>query len=230
MSISLIIPIYNEEDNLNRAHHHFRELNQRAELVFVDGGSSDGSVTYASQLGTVITARKGRAAQMNAGACVTHGDILLFLHADCYLGEDALSSMRQCVEQGAVGGCFTQRLTNDSPAFRRIEHEGNRRARIRKVFFGDQGIFVRRDIFQKIGGFPEVPIMEDVEIMRRIKRTGGEICILPERVKTSPRRWETEGVLYCTLRNWLLAILFAFRVPPEKLSRFFAHGRKIYQR
>ena len=107
--------------------------------------------------------------------------------------------------------------------FRLIETGASLRSRITRVPYGDQAIFIRKDYFESIGGFSEIPLMEDVELMRRIKKGGGRIFIIPQKVMTSPRRWEKEGIVYCTLRNWTLITLYFLGVPPEKLTAFYKH-------
>jgi rSAM/selenodomain-associated transferase 2 len=203
---------------------HIHALKGHAEVVFVDGGSSDQTVEWASRLGTVLKSKKGRATQMNVGANEAHGEIFLFLHADCYVNKNALRSVRQCIKQGAVGGCFTQRLANDSPVFRKIEHEGNHRARMRKIFFGDQGIFVRRDIFQRTGGFPEVPVMEDVLFSKELARMGKTVC-LSEPIYASTRRWNEYGFHKTNARYKLMWLLYHLRVPVSIIQHFHMDGQ-----
>jgi rSAM/selenodomain-associated transferase 2 len=222
-SISVIVPVLNEEKILHLTIPRLYTLQDKAELVFVDGGSSDRTVECVSRLGTVLKSERGRSLQMNTGARMACGNIFLFLHADCYLGNGSLSSMRQCIEHGAVGGCFTQRITNENPAFRAIEREGNRRARMKNVFFGDQGIFVRRDVFRKTGGFPDVPIMEDVLFSKKLAHMGKTVC-LNERIYVSSRRWDEHGFHRTNARYKLMWLLYHLRVPARAIQYFYTDG------
>lgn len=120
-----------------------------------------------------------------------------------------------------IGGAFDLGIESDRFAFRIIEIMGSLRSRLTRLPYGDQAIFIRADFFRKIGGFKEIPLMEDVELMQRIKNNEAQIIILKDRVLTSPRRWEKEGIIFCTLRNWLLAILFSLGIKPEILARFY---------
>jgi len=171
--ISIIIPVYNEEEILLRNSQKLKNLSQSAELIFVDGGSSDKSAEIASSYGVVIDCKKGRALQMNCGAEYARHEILLFLHSDNYIFPEAILSIEKNIKKnGFIGGCLTQRIDNRRFIYRIIESQGNIRARLSKVFYGDQGIFIKKDIFFKIGGFPEVPIMEDVLLTKKLRKIG----------------------------------------------------------
>ena len=161
--ISVIVPVYNEEkvlkDNANR----FRALLECAELIFVDGGSLDRTPEIAERYGKLHKSPKGRAAQMNCGAHQAQNDTLLFLHADNSIPPEALKSIEtHMAKDDLIGGCLTQRIENDAFIYRLIERQGNRRAEHAKIFYGDQGIFVKRRVFLEAGGFPDVPLMEDI--------------------------------------------------------------------
>jgi len=167
-------------------------------------------------------AQRGRARQMNKGAVHAGGKILLFLHADTLLPEGALQRISALMEKGAVvAGAFELGIDSARPVFRIIEKAASLRSRILRIPYGDQAIFIRKDYFRALGGFREIPLMEDVELMRRIKKAGDRISIIPEKVKTSPRRWEKEGILFCTLRNWTLISLYFLGVSPERLAKFY---------
>ena len=120
-----------------------------------------------------------------------------------------------------IAGAFDLAIDSDKPAFRLIEKAASLRSRMTRIPYGDQVIFIRKGEFRELGGFRDIPIMEDVDIMRRIKKRKGRICIIGKAVRTSPRRWEKEGIVYTTLRNWLLITLYLFGVRPEKLVRFY---------
>ena len=169
-----------------------------------------------------ISSEKGRAKQMNIGASAAKGEILIFLHADTELPIHALKRINTLLERKEyVGGAFDLGIKSDKFIFRVIEVLASLRSRLNRIPFGDQAIFIRREYFNKIGGYKEIPLMEDVELMRRIKKSGSKIWIFDDRVMTSPRRWEKEGVIYCTLRNWTLQTLYFLGVSPDKLANLY---------
>lgn len=159
---------------------------------------------------------------MNEGAKNARGDILIFLHADTALPPDALRLIDKVMQnRRVVGGAFDLGFQSVRFAFKMIASVASLRSRFTRVPFGDQAPFFRREYFERIGGYKEIPIMEDVELMERIRRRGDLIAFIDKRVLTSPRRWEEEGLLRCTLRNWLLQWLYLLGVPPERLARYY---------
>ncbi len=222
--LSIIIPVLNEESELRKLSNHFCELREVAEIIFVDGGSSDKTIELTSKLGIVLKGKKGRAAQMNLGAQAAKGDVLLFLHADCFLSKHALSSAHNCITNGIVGGCFTQHLDNARSVYRKISREGNLRAKKTKIFYGDQGIFVRRDIFDKLGGFPEVLIMEDVLFSKKLKKAGRTVC-LDDPIYVSTRRWEKYGILRTNVNYKIIWLLFRLHVPLRLINYLYKDMR-----
>jgi len=159
---------------------------------------------------------------MNEGAALASGDILLFLHVDTRLPRDALGLIRSAMEDNRhVAGAFDLGIESSQPIFRIIEQAASLRSRVTRIPFGDQGIFIRKEYFMRVGGYREIPVMEDVEIMDRIKKQGGRIYIIPRRVSTDSRRWEQEGIVRCTLRNWMLQIFYFLGISPYKLARFY---------
>jgi rSAM/selenodomain-associated transferase 2 len=163
---------------------------------------------------------------MNEGAAVATGNILLFLHVDTELPQDALLLIGMAMQDNQyVAGSFDLGIKSERLVFRIIEQAASIRSRVTRVPFGDQAIFMRKEYFDKVGGFREMPLMEDVEIMGRIKKKGDRIFVIPRRVLTSSRRWEEEGVFRCTLRNWLLQSLYLFGISPRTLARFYAQSR-----
>jgi rSAM/selenodomain-associated transferase 2 len=223
--LSVIIPVLNEAECIGGliTHLRSREDGSEVEIIVVDCDPA-GSTIQAVQNPGIITAKceQGRAIQMNRGAALATGDILLFLHADTFLPENAFMRIREALQDAEfVGGCFDLGIRSARQVFRITERYVALRTRITRIPFGDQAIFIRRNYFERIGGFAVIPIMEDVELMRRIRGRGDVICVIPEKVSTSARRWEKEGVLFTTMRNWMLQLLYVLGVPPERLARFY---------
>ncbi len=202
------------------------------EVIVVDGDPSGDTIREIRDprngIVQAVLSEKGRGIQLNRGASLAKGEILLFLHADARLPAGAFVKIAAAMkDRQIIGGAF--RLAIDSPRrpFRVIEKFVSYRSRYLGLPYGDQGIFLRKAAFQSLGGFRSVPIMEDLDLMRRISRRKGRIVILDDPVVTSARRWEEEGVLYCTLRNWCLVLLFLLGVPPEKLLKFYPSSRTV---
>lgn len=162
---------------------------------------------------------------MNAGAAVAKGQILLFLHADTYLPPNAFGKVSEILKNPQyVAGAFDLGIDSDNLFVKAIALRARIRSRLTRVPYGDQAIFIRREYFNEIGRFKEIPIMEDVDLMCRIRKRGDKIFILPDRIKTSARRWEHEGILFATLRNAVLVNLFRFGVSPDSLARYYRSG------
>lgn len=199
--------------------------NANIEVIVADGQSQDRTVEFAKQYPVkVIKCTKNRAMQMNKGAEVSHGKILLFLHADCLLEEESFKAIENCLDSGYIGGCLTQKIDSNRLIYRAIETSGNIRARVFKVFYGDQAIFVRCDIFLKLGGFDTVPLFEDVLFSRKMRREG-RTAMVSKTVYASSRRWEKNGVLKTTFIYWLLTLGFHLRIPFVKLKRIYDDTR-----
>ncbi|MFO7558200.1 MAG: TIGR04283 family arsenosugar biosynthesis glycosyltransferase, partial [Desulfobacterales bacterium] len=229
-TLSIIIPVFNETDCINEMMSHLNALSFTgdAEIIVVDGNPAGNTIASMKENGSgrvrvkKILSAEGRGVQMNSGASIAEGDILLFLHVDTFIGQNALDAIHTVFDQSdCIGGAFDFRINSGRKIFRIIEKAASLRSRITRIPYGDQALFIQKEYFNQIGGFSPIPIMEDVELMRRIKKRGGKIKILPDTVQTSPRRWEKEGVLFCTLRNWMLIVLYFFGVSPEKLFRFY---------
>ena len=224
--ISIIIPVLNEEHSLERTLSHLSP-GEFEELIIVDGKSEDKTVTIARGFtDKVFVTDKGRGRQMNEGAKRAGGDILLFLHADTFLPQDAFPMIRSVLENKRVSaGTFFLGIDHPSVTFRFIEWGTNLRSSFTRIPYGDQGLFLRKEVFESIGGFAEIPLMEDIEIAKRLKKEG-EIIFVREPVLTSPRRWLKEGAFYTTIRDWAIALAFTvFHVSPEKLSRYYRDAR-----
>ena len=230
-SIAVIIPVLHETGTINPTLQHLDTftVQPKLEVIVVDGDARQttlNAIAFHSlhniRLKTAA-ASQGRGAQMNAGAALAKADILLFLHADTLISQSAIESLQQKIDQNrtVVGGAFDLKIRSSKKCYRLIETLANARSRITRIPYGDQAIFIRRDYFQRLGGFAEIPLMEDVALMRRIKKKKGRIAILHQRVETSARRWENEGAVKCTLRNWILIALYFLGVPPNRLARFY---------
>ena len=222
---SFIIPVWNEEAIISRTIEQVRGLAAfgDAEIIVVDGDPAGRTITVARHMGVkTAISEKGRGIQMNLGASLAEGEILIFLHADTLLPPDALELIETAMEDSScIAGAFALAIDSERPIFRLIEKAASFRSRMTRIPYGDQTIFIRKRDFRDLGGFNNIPVMEDVEFMQRIKKRKGKICIIGRAVRTSPRRWEKEGIVYTTLRNWLLIALYFCGVKPEKLIRFY---------
>jgi rSAM/selenodomain-associated transferase 2 len=223
--VSIILPVLNEAEHINGVIEHLRALDPDhcSEIIVIDG-DPQGSTIHAIQDEGVhpLISGEGRARQMNRGAAAASGDFLLFLHADTRLPRDAFATLISAMRnERFVAGAFDLGFNTKRWIFRITEHYVFFRTRLTKIPFGDQALFVRREYFSTIGGFHEIPIMEDVELMKRIRKKGDRIVIIPNKVMTSPRRYEREGILYCTFRNWTLQLLYALGASPERLVKWY---------
>jgi rSAM/selenodomain-associated transferase 2 len=222
---SVIIPVLNESPGINEVINRLQaqEPQGGSELVIVDGDPSGSTINgIPSDCVRKVISERGRAPQMNKGASIATGEILVFLHADTRLPDGAFSLINQAMnDQRFVAGAFDLGFDTQPMIFRITEKYVHLRTRLTRVPFGDQAIFIRRGYFQELGGYRDIPIMEDVDLMKRIRMRGGRIAIIPEKVLTSPRRYEAEGILYCTFRNWVLQILYSFGVSPERLKKWY---------
>ncbi len=225
MRISVIIPTLNEEKSIARTVAALRSL-KIDELFIVDGGSTDRTIEICNRLeAKVFFSTRGRSAQMNLGARQATGDVLLFLHADTRLPPSALDDIRAAMnDRRSPGGHFDIKLDGDHWMLKVIGAMISLRSRVTKIATGDQAIFVRRDVFEAIGGYPEIPLMEDVAFSRALRRMGKVACVR-SRVLTSARRWETEGVWRTILKMWTLKSLYLLGVSPFRLKRYYADGR-----
>lgn len=224
MDISVVIPTLNETGRIAKVIGHTRQLGA-CEIIVVDGGSSDGTLDRADAADQCLTGVRGRATQQNTGAACARGDVLLFLHADCWIERGGFESIRRVLaEPRCVGGCFRQTIDATGLRFRLLEIGNTLRVRVCRLAYGDQGIFVRRDVFDRIGGFPEIRLMEDLFLMKRLRREG-RVVLLEPRIHISARRWERCGVTRQTLLNWSLITLAQCGVSPNRLSQFYHHVR-----
>ncbi len=222
--ISVIVPVLNEAGQITDVIRQTRALGD-AEIIVVDGGSGDGTAEKASEADVILCSSPGRAIQQNTGASASSGEVLLFLHADCRLQPGSLEAIQSALQNPrCVGGCFRQRIEADGWKYRLLEHGNAWRVRLFKWAYGDQGIFVRRSVFEELGGFPELQLMEDLFFMKRLKRRG-KVAILNPPLCISARRWQKKGVFRQTLRNWSLIALAHCGISPNRLARFYPHVR-----
>jgi rSAM/selenodomain-associated transferase 2 len=224
-SFSIIIPVLNESSVINHTVEHVCRIGSGfdMEVIVIDGDSQGRTINVLrnSEIIKGISPR-GRGEQMDKGASLAHGEILLFLHTDTELPANALRTISTVMgDKEYAGGAFDLGIKSARLIFRLMEKLVHVRTRLTRIPYGDQAIFLRKEVFDKMKGFKKIPLMEDVEFMKRIKRSGYKICIVPQKVKTSPRRWEKEGVIYCTLRNWMLRGLYHLGVQPDKLVKFY---------
>lgn len=220
--ISIIIPTLNEAKTIAQTLASTQQGANNVEVIVVDGASQDNTVAIAQQMQVkVLSASTGRAMQMNAGALVATGDILLFLHADtCLPGQFDTLVRTTLAQPGAIAGAFALRIDATRSCLRLIELGVNWRSRWLQMPYGDQAIFLKSAIFHKLGGFPELPLMEDFELMRQLRRLG-RIAIVPAPVLTSARRWLKQGVFKTTFMNQMAIITYLLRVSPEKIRRWY---------
>lgn len=226
MRLSIIIPTLNEAAAIAATLALLQPLRHaQHEVIVVDGGSDDATAAIAATAADrVVTAARGRARQMNAGAALAAGEVLLFLHADTALPAD-------CAELIGAGmrrtrrrwGRFDVRLSGAPPLLRVIETAMNLRSRVSGIATGDQAMFVERALFEQVGGFPDQPLMEDIALSRMLKRHDRPLC-LRARVVTSSRRWETRGIVRTVLLMWRLRLAYFCGADPRRLARRYDGG------
>lgn len=222
--ISVIIPILNEENILEKTLSRLQPELKNHELIIVDGGSTDGSIHIAEKYGKVIKSEQGRAKQLNAGAAAATGEILIFLHADVWLEQGAGKAVESALLSGYVGGGFLQKIDGRSILYRIIEKTADIRGKYLKVFYGDSGIYVKRTDFERIGGFPEVPIMEEIGFSKALRKLGKTKMVKP-RIHISARRWEANGIVRTTTINWLITFLYFLGFSLERLAKLYRNIR-----
>ena len=231
---SIIIPVLHEAETINPLLEHLRtqQDRHRIEIIVVDGAPEQDTLRAITCRDVVsLAADTGRAVQMNAGAACARGDILIFLHADTCLPQHACRLIQEALaRERCSAGAFNLGIRSDRIALKLIAAAASWRSRLTRIPYGDQAIFMKRDFFVKLGGYCALPLLEDIELMRRIKKRGDRICILSEKATTSPRRWLHEGIVYCTLRNGLLAFLYYAGCSPHMLARFYKNFRNPFSR
>jgi rSAM/selenodomain-associated transferase 2 len=224
MVLSIVMPVLNEAAEIEAALRALAPLRERGcEVIVVDGGGSDGTADIARTfVDKIVRAKRGRAWQMNAGAAAANGDAFLFLHADTRLPD----SVDRIVHEGLahsrkLWGRFDVRFSDG--ALPLIAGMMNLRSRVTGIATGDQAIFVSRTAFEKAGGFPEIPLMEDIALSKMLKRVGPPLC-LRAKVTTSPRRWHARGVIRTVLLMWRLRLAYFFGMAPDRVARLYGYA------
>ena len=226
--ISIIIPVLDEAARIVERLQALQVLRaQGVELIVADGGSVDGTAALAVPLADrVLAAPRGRAAQMNAGAAASRAPVLLFLHADTILPEAARRAVLAALGDGASWGRFDVAIDGRHPLLRVVEVMMNWRSRLTGIATGDQAIFVRREAFERVGAYADLPLMEDVALSAALKRLAPPAC-LRETVITSARRWETQGVLRTILLMWWLRAAYVLGADPARLARRYGYQPRV---
>jgi len=224
-SLAVIVPVLNEAHGLPSLLRRLKDL-YADECLVVDGGSTDESCQILAGSGVRwLASKRGRGVQMNAGCKEIKSDIFLFIHGDTDLCVEHIDDLKAVMgDTKFVGGRFDVRLSGAHPAFRVIEFMMNLRSRLSGISTGDQAIFVRREVFDKVGGFPELPLMEDIAFSRLLKKQG-EIACLRRKIVTSSRRWEKHGIVRTVLLMWRLRLLYWLGFSPDRLAAMYREAR-----
>jgi len=221
-TISVVIPALDEEAEVSAT---LRSVADADERILVDGGSRDRTREIAQAEGVrVLTSAPSRGGQMAAGARSATGDWLLFLHADTRLDPGWRSAILE-LPPGVASGAFRLAIDASGAGYRLVEAMVRLRCAVLRLPFGDQGLLVRRAAYERVGGFAPIPLMEDVDLVRRLRKAG-RLVFLKERALTSPRRWRRHGLVGTTLRNWSIQALYALGVSPERLARTYQRRRR----
>jgi len=225
INLSVIIPVLNEAETIAQTLQYLQA--PTVEIILVDGGSSDPTVAIAKERGAkvILSPEPGRAIQMNTGAQYATADTLLFLHADTQLPLNYRQLVQETLAKPkTVAGAFLLKINGQNPLLRLIEKGVNARSRFLQMPYGDQGIFLKKETFEKVGGFPILPIMEDFQLIRTLKKQG-KIRLAAASVLTSARRWERLGVIQTTLINQIIIIGYFLGIPPSQLKQWYASCR-----
>lgn len=225
-SVSVIIPVRNEARSIRAVLTALITRDRAVEVIVVDGGSLDGTADLAVGLADhIITTAPGRARQMNAGYAAATGEIIVFLHADTFLPPSAFADIRRIGTPGThIWGRFDVAISGQSPLLPVVAALMNARSRLSGVATGDQAIFVRRDSLTRIGGVPDIAIMEDIALSKLLRRIGKPLC-LRAKVRTSGRRWDANGALRTIMTMWLMRLFYVCGMSPDRLARLYARLR-----
>ncbi len=225
-TVSIVVPVLDEATRVEGCLHRLLASFPDCELAVVDGGSSDGTVGIAARHARTLHSARGRARQMNTGAAATTGEILWFVHADCVVPAEALGQLRAALtDPGVIGGGLRLRFDQRSPGLDWLRATSNLRARRLGWIFGDQAMFVRRDAFDALGGFPELPLMEDFELSRRLRRRG-RLVVLDAAVTASARRIAAHGPWRMTALMQWLKLAYVLGADPEWIRRRYEAGTR----
>lgn len=225
MLVSVVIPTLNEAERIADVIRKTRSLGT-CQIVVVDGGSSDGTLDRAAEADVCCSAPRGRANQLNAGAAAASGDALLFLHADCWLEAGALAAVERVLSlPGVIAGCFQQRIGADGFTYRMLERGNAARVKTLGWAYGDQGLFLRRETFERLGPFPAIPFLEDFHFSKRLRRAG-RIAVADAVIHVSPRRWQRRGIVRQTATNWLIVGLAQLGISPARLAGLYRPARE----
>ncbi len=231
LTYSVIIPVLNESAIINQSIKNILKVKDDydVEIIVVDGDMYGTTVNVMENKDVIkIITGRGRGKQMNAGAFAAKGEVLIFLHADTEFPEGAFELINSLINDKMCDcGSFSLGIKSDKVIFRLIEKMVCIRTKLTNIPYGDQTFFIKRNRFFQLGGFADIPIMEDIEFMSRAKKSGLKVCVLPQKVLTSARRWNEEGIIYNTIRNWILATLYFTGVKPEILERFYYKHRNL---
>lgn len=207
--ISIIVPVYNEVGIITEFMDHLKPFKDHCEIIFVDGGSRDGTDKMIKERYRIVNApKKGRGHQMNYGASLSKGEILLFLHVDTFIPKDALSQISRIMSKGFKVGCFKIQFESRSFLMKICGFMSNRRVQFRNIAFGDQGIYINKAYFDGLGGFSDIPIMEDYQLSMDIKADGEKIALAKSKVQTSERRFVENGRIKTMARMQRLQYLY----------------------
>jgi rSAM/selenodomain-associated transferase 2 len=217
--VSIIIPIYNEEKNIRRIQDNLKKLKGDFEVIFCDGGSVDKTISLIDYNFNVVDAPKGRANQMNYGASIAKGDILFFLHCDSEIEKDAIVKIQKAVNEGFSVGCLKLKFDTSKPLMKVCSYMSNLRVKVRHIAFGDQGIFITKDLFEKIGHIPSLPIMEDLELSIRLKKRKIYFKQIDSVIKTSSRRFLDKGIIKTMIQMQKLQLKYLRGEDIEEINR-----------
>lgn len=220
MNISVIIPVLREQHRINGLIDQVRAQDAACEIIVVDGDPAGSTLAMITDPTVVrMTAPLGRGSQLSSGAARATGMIILMLHADTRLPDNGLQMISDEVTDGGEWGAFKLGIDAEGVMYRIIERSVDLRCKLFSLPYGDQALFATRRSLQRAGGIPAIPLLEDVALVRRLKRVGGACRLLPCRVKTSARRWQQDGVLARTFRNWLIMLRYLAGADPSVLAK-----------